>query len=50
MRAKFAQRIEEGLVKMAAGLQRRPQDVATISRRVGRLLERNQRAAALYEI
>lgn len=50
MRAKFAQRIEEGLVKMAAGLQRRPQDVATISRRVGRLLERNQRAAALFEI
>lgn len=50
MRAKFAQRIEEGLVQMAAGLPRRAQDVATISRRVGRLLERNQRAAALFEI
>lgn len=50
MRAKFAQRIEEGLRKMTAGLERRREDVATISRRVGRLLERNQRAAATFEI
>jgi len=50
MRTKFAERIEDGLRKMAAGLQRRPEDVATISRRVGRLLERNQRAAATFEI
>lgn len=50
MRTKFAERIEEGLQKMAAGLERRHADVATISRRVGRLLERNQRAAATFEI
>lgn len=50
MREKFAQRIEEGLRKMAAGLSRRHEDVATISRRVGRLLERNQRASALFDI
>lgn len=50
MREKFAQRIEEGLQKMAAGLSRRNEDVATISRRVGRLLERNQRASALFDI
>lgn len=50
MRSKFAERIEEGLRKMAAGLERRHEDVATISRRVGRLLQRNQRAAATFEI
>lgn len=50
MRSKFAERIEEGLRKMAAGLERRKADVATISRRVGRLLQRNQRAAATFEI
>jgi transposase len=50
IRTKFAQRIEEGLQKMAAGLRRRHEDVATISRRVGRLLERNQHASARFEI
>lgn len=50
MRARFASRIEEGLQRMAAGLRRRPEDVATISRRVGRLLQRNQRAAASFDI
>jgi transposase len=50
IRERFAQRIEAGLRRMAAGLARRQEDVATISRRVGRLLERNQRAAALFDI
>jgi transposase len=50
MRERFAARIEEGLRKMAAGLAKRPQNVAAIERRVGRLLERNQRAAALFDI
>lgn len=50
IRTKFAQRIEDGLQKMSAGLQRRHEDVATISRRVGRLLERNQRASARFDI
>jgi hypothetical protein len=50
MREKFSQRIEEGLQQMASGLTRRHADVATISRRVGRLLQRNQRAAATFDI
>jgi hypothetical protein len=36
MCSKFAERIEAGLRKMAAGLERRHEDVAAISRRVGR--------------
>jgi hypothetical protein len=50
MHARFEKRIEEGLTKIAAGCLKRPQDVATISRRVGRLLGQNTRAAGLFDI
>jgi transposase len=50
MHARFEKRIEEGLTKIAAGCARRRQDVMTISRRVGRLLGQNTRAAGLYDV
>jgi transposase len=50
MHARFEKRIEEGLTKLAAGCLKRRQDVATISRRVGRLLGQNTRAAGLFDI
>jgi len=50
MHARFEKRLEEGLTKIAAGCLKRPQDVATISRRVGRLLGQNTRAAGLFDI
>jgi transposase len=50
MHVRFEKRIEEGLVQIAAGCAKRRQDVATISRRVGRLLGQNTRAAGLFDI
>jgi transposase len=50
MRLKFATRIEEGLKRMQATLARRNESVAVISRRLGRLLQRNQRASALFDV
>jgi transposase len=50
MHARFEKRIEEGLTTMAAGCLKRRQDVATISRRVGRLLGQNTRAAGLFDV
>ena len=50
MHARFEKRIEEGLTKIAAGCVKRRQDVATISRRVGRLLGQNTRAAGLFDV
>lgn len=50
MHARFEKRIEEGLAQIAAGCAKRRQDVATISRRVGRLLGQNTRAAGLFDI
>ena len=50
MHARFERRIEEGLAKIAAGCARRRQDVATVSRRVGRLLGQNTRAAGLFDV
>jgi len=50
MHARFEKRLEEGLTKIAAGCLKRRQDVATISRRVGRLLGQNTRAAGLFDI
>jgi transposase len=50
MHARFETRIEEGLTKLSAGCLKRRQDVATISRRVGRLLGQNTRAAGLFDI
>lgn len=50
MRQRFAQRIELGLTKLAQSCDRAPQTPGVIERRVGRLLERNQRAARFYDI
>jgi len=50
MRDRFAVRIEAGLTTMAAGCLKKRSAPGTIERRVGRLLQRNQRAARFYEI
>src|SRR5207302_8430907 len=43
-------RSEEGLVKIAASGGKRRQQSGAVERRVGRLLERNSRAARLFEV
>jgi transposase len=52
MPARFCRRIEDGLTKLAQRLARarRPLDRGRLERQVGRLLERNPRAAARYVI
>ena len=50
MRDRFAVRIETGLTSMVAGCLQRRSAPGTIERRVGRLLQRNQRAARFYDI
>lgn len=52
MHDRFAQRIEAGLVTLAKRLEhaRKPLDRSRIDRQIGRLLERNQRAAGAFEI
>jgi len=50
MHARFEKRIEEGLVKIAAGCSKRAQPVGPIERRVGRLLGQNTRAAGLFDV
>jgi transposase len=52
MHEKFARRIEVGLARLAERIERarRPLDQAIIQRQIGRLLQKNQRAAARYEI
>ncbi len=50
MRQRFAARIEKGLETLAKSCRRRKQDVGVIERRVGRLLERQQRAAKFYAV
>jgi hypothetical protein len=47
MHERFARRIEDGLTRLGArvGRARRPLDVRRLERQLGRLLERNQRAA-----
>jgi transposase len=50
MRERFATRIEAGLTRLAAGCVKRRSAPGTIERRVGRLLERNQRAARFYDV
>ena len=42
--------IEDGLRKIAAGCVRKQQTVGEVERRIGRLLERNSHAAALFKI
>lgn len=50
IRKRFEQRIEAGLQKMAESCRKRKQKPTVIATRVGRLLGRNTRAAALFEI
>ena len=50
MHARFEQRIEEGLTKIAASCSKRRQDLVRIARRVGRLLGQNTRAAGLFDV
>jgi Transposase DDE domain len=52
MHARFARRIEDGLTRLGQrlGRARRPLDVRRLERQLGRLLERNQRAAGRYVI
>jgi hypothetical protein len=50
MHERFEKRIEEGLGKIAAGCGKRPQKSSAVERRVGRLLERNTRAARLFDV
>ena len=50
MHTRFEKRIEEGLAKIVAACVKHRQDVAVISRRVGRLLGQNTRAAGLFDI
>jgi hypothetical protein len=50
MHARFEKRIEDGLEQIARGCASRRYKPVTIARRVGRLLERNSRAAGLFQI
>src|SRR6266481_1986445 len=50
MHERFEKRIEEGLLKIAASCDKRRQKSGAVERRVGRLLERNTRAARLFEV
>lgn len=46
----FARRTEAGLEKLADCCLKRRQDVGEVKRRVGRLLGKNTRAEALFEV
>ena len=48
--ARFEERIEKGLEEIARGCVRRRWDSETVAGRVGRLLERNSRAAGLFHV
>jgi len=50
MHARFENRIEEGLAKIAASCAKRRHEVGPIERRVGRLLGQNTRAAGLFDV
>lgn len=50
MHERFEARIEKGLEKIASGCGKRRYKTSVVERRVGRLLERNSRAAALFDI
>lgn len=50
MHERFEKRIEEGLAKIAASCGKRRQKPGSVERRVGRLLERNSRAARLFDV
>jgi transposase len=50
MHARFEKRIEEGLKKIQASCLKKKQKPVAIATRVGRLLGRNTRAAALFDV
>jgi len=50
MHYRFEQRIEESLIRMANGCEKRRYQLKVIERRVGKLLGRNSRAAGLFDI
>jgi len=50
MHERFEKRIEEGLVKITGSCSKRRQKSGAVERRVGRLLERNTRAARLFDV
>ena len=52
MHDKFSRRIEQALERLSARVARstKPLDAATVNRQIGRILERNQRAAARFAI
>ena len=50
MHERFETRIEEGLEKIATGCRKRQQKAVAVATRVGRLLGRNTRAAALFDV
>jgi transposase len=50
MHERFEKRIEEGLGKIQASCQKKKQKPLTIATRVGRLLGRNTRGAALFDV
>lgn len=50
MHERFELRIEDGLAKIATSCGKRRQQAGAVERRVGRLLERNARAARLFDV
>ena len=50
MHERFEKRIEEGLAQIQASCQKKKHKPVTLATRVGRLLERNTRAAALFDV
>ena len=52
MHERFGKRIEEGLVRLERRLMRarKPADASQVNRQIGRLLERNRRAAGLFAV
>jgi transposase len=50
MHARFEQRIEVALKKMATGCEKRRPSAGALERRLGRLLSQNSRAAGLFEM
>jgi transposase len=50
MHERFEKRIEDGLAKIRASYGKRRQKSGSVERRVGRLLERNSRAARLFDV
>ncbi len=50
MHQRFEQRIEHGLQKMAEGCRKKKYQLATMAKRVGKLMQKNSRAAGLFDV